>query len=186
MRRILLSAAVSLAFASSAQAGALEIGLGDDSAELFLTAPTGPYGFEDGQAGAGVAFNEDDDIVGQLSLEKIGRISESLRFNVGVKGYFGDMDRADETFSAVGVGGSVRFGLASSIPMGLILRGYIAPSVLSFSGAEGVTELDARVEAEFARSAAAFVGYSFMEVDLEGRGDVEVRDGLNVGVRLNF
>lgn len=185
MRRILFPIAAALLFASSAQAADLELRLSDDAGELEYLTGSEEVGLRNGRLGVGVLFNEEDDVIGQLRLESIGRVSESLSFLVGVKGYLGDLDRADETLTAVSVGGGVRLGLASQIPVALVLSGFVAPDVLTFGDLEGVVELEARLEAQLTPNAAAFVGYDFFEVDT-GPRDMDVQDGLSVGVRLGF
>ena len=185
MRRILFPLALCVACGSAAQAAELDINLNDETGKVMFRSPTDGFGMQNGRVGVGVLFNEDDDIIGELSLESIGRVSESLRFNVGVKGYVGELDDADETLTAIGIGGGVRFSLASTVPLSLALNGFIAPDILSFGDPTGVREFDATVEAEFARNAAAYVGYGYMEVKLDGP-DAEVRDGAIVGVRLSF
>lgn len=186
MRRILASSALSLVLASGVHAAELDINLSDETGEVTLSAPTDRYGMHNARAHVGVMFNDDDDIIGQVGLDSIGRVSESLRFHVGARGYLGDLDRPDETFSAIGIGGGLRLALATAIPVGLNLSGHFAPKVLSFSGAEGVRRYDALVDLQFAQNAGAYLGYSYMKVKLEDYRDVKVRDGVVVGVRLGF
>jgi hypothetical protein len=185
MRRILIPTAASLLLAANAQAADLELRLTDDAGELEYLTASETVGLQNGRLGVGVLFNEADDVIGQLRLESIGRVSESLSFQVGVKGYVGDLDRADETLTAIGIGGGVRFSLASQIPLSLVLSGFVAPDVLTFGDLEGVLELETRLEAQLTPNAAAFIGYDFFEADV-GPRDVDVQDGLSVGVRLGF
>jgi hypothetical protein len=68
-----------------------------------------------------------------------------------------------------------------------VLEGWIAPNILSFSGVDRVTELAARVEADVSERASVFVGWRNLEMDLDGgRGDYEVEDGVNFGLRFGF
>lgn len=187
MRRVLLPIALSIALLPAAHASDLELSLSDDTAELMFTVPTENFGLQDGRVGAGVLFNDDDDYIGQLSLESIGRVSQSLSFNVGIKGYAGQLDDPDDDVTAIGIGGGIRVGLATQIPLAVLVNGFLAPDILSFGDAEGLKEFEARLEAGFARNAAAFIGYNLFEVEVENRRrDVEVQDGVNVGVRLSF
>lgn len=187
MRKALSAFALAVLAMPAAHAASLDLSLSDDSAQFLLTTPTDQWGMRDGEAGVGLLFNEDDDLLGTLRLLSTNRVSPSLRFGVGVQGYLGDLDEVNETASAIAVGGNVGFSLAAQVPITLVLEGFIAPNILSFGDIERVTEYGARIEGEVSERAAVFVGYRKIEMDLDaGRGDYEVEDGLNLGVRIGF
>jgi hypothetical protein len=188
MRKFVPAIALSAALAvPAAHAAELELSLSDDDAQILVTTPGDQWGMRDSEVGAGIFFNEDDDLVGTLQLLSTNRVSPSLRFGVGVQGYLADLDRPNETAGAIAVGGNAGIGLASQIPVRFVLEGWIAPNILSFSGVDRVTELAARVEADVSERASVFVGWRNLEMDLDGgRGDYEVEDGVNFGLRFGF
>lgn len=185
MRRLLSAALISALLVPAAQAASLELKLNDEMAELEYAAPTGAMGLSGGEWGAGLLFNEDDDVVGTLSLRSLNRVSEALKFAVGFRGYLGNLDVPDEDLSSVAIGASVALSLAAQIPVSIGLSGYLAPDILTFGDAEGLREVALRVEAQLTPTAAVFVGYRELSVEFPG-GDYEVDDGGHLGVRLGF
>lgn len=187
MRKLFYSLALSALVAPAAHAATLDLSLNDEAAQFLVTSPTDSWGMQDAEAGVGVLFNEDDDLVGILRLLSVNRVSPSLRFGVGVQGYLGDLDDPNETVSGAAIGGNVGLSLAAQVPISLVLEGWIAPNILSFGEAEGFTDVSARIEAEVSNRAAVFVGYRQLEVDLEDtRRDYEIFDGGILGVRVGF
>lgn len=187
MRRLLIACLLAVSLAPAAQARSLELALNDDMAQFLFSSPTDPFGIRDAELGIGVLFNEDDDLVGLLRLMSTNRVSPSLRLGVGLQGYLGDLDIPNETLSGLAIGGNVGIGLAAQIPVSLVLEGWIAPRILSFSDTEKIREWTARIEAQISNQAAVFVGYRKLKVDLENysRGH-EVDDSAQIGVRIGF
>lgn len=187
MRRLLIACVLAISLVPAANARSLELALNDDVAQFLFSTATDPYGVRNAELGIGVLFNEDDDLVGTLRLLSTNRVSPSLRLGVGVQGYLGDLDRPNETMSGIAIGGNVGIGLAAQIPVALVLEGWIAPRILSFSDTEKIKEWSARIEAQVSKQAAVFVGYRRLKVDLEGfsRGH-KVDDNAQIGVRIGF
>ncbi len=185
--RKLVSILILSAFAVPAvHAASLELTLNDDVAQFLVTSTGNRWGMDNTQVGGGILFNENDDLLGTVRLLSTNRVSPSLRFAVGVQGYLGDLDRINETASAIAVGGNVGIGLAAQIPVSLVLEGWVAPSILSFGDTEKTKEWSARIEAAISRQAAVFFGYRKLEIEVENRGDYELDDSANFGVRLTF
>lgn len=186
MRKLVSALALSAALVPAAHAANLELTLNDDVAQFLVTAPGDRWGMSNTEVGAGILFNEEDDLLGTLRLMSTNRISPSLRFGVGVQGYLGELDNYDETASAVAIGGNVGLSLAAQVPLSLVLEGWIAPNILSFGDIEKTKEWSARIEAAISRQAAVFVGYRKLEMEVEDRRDYELDDSANIGVRLGF
>ena len=184
MRRSLTAAVLMLA-GLSAQAASLELNLNDEMAELVYAARTDSLGAGNGEGAIGLLFNEDDDWVASLRLLSVNRVSNALSFNVGFKGYYANLDAPDENFGALAIGGGVKLGLASQVPVAVALDVFLAPDILTSGDAEGVDELSLRLEAQLAPQAAAYVGYRLLEADF-GRRDHEVVDGAFLGIRIGF
>lgn len=186
MRKLVSILILSAFTVPAVHAASLELTLNDDVAQFLITSPGDRWGMDNTQLGAGILFNENDDVLGTLRLMSTNRVSPSLRFGVGVQGYLGELDKVDETASSIAVGGNVGLSLASQIPLSLVLEGWIAPNILSFGDTEKTKEWSARIEAAISRQAAVFVGYRKLEIEVENRGDYELDDSANFGVRLTF
>jgi hypothetical protein len=186
MRKLFPALVLSAALAPAVHAANLELTLNDEMAQFLVTSSAEPWGMRDAETGIGILFNENDDLLGTLRLLSTNRVSPSLRLGVGLQGYLGELDKVDETASAVAIGGNIGFGLAAQVPLTLVLEGWIAPGILAFGDIDGVTELAARVEAAVSPRATVFAGYRTLEMDIDGGGDYELDDGVNIGVRIGF
>ncbi|MDH5735166.1 MAG: YfaZ family protein, partial [Gammaproteobacteria bacterium] len=75
----------------------------------------------------------------------------------------------------------------SATPVALLAEGFIAPRVVSFSGAEQYREYRLAIELEVTPSARAYIGYRKMEVDLENiNPDIEIDDHAHLGIKVEF
>jgi hypothetical protein len=184
MRRLMTAFVVAIALVPAAHARSLELAINDDMAQFQFS--TNPWGAPDAEIGVGILFNEDDDLLGTLRLMSTNRVSPSLRLGVGVQGYLGDLDPINETMSAIALGGNVAFGLAAQVPVSLVLEGWIAPNILSFSDTERVREFSARVEAAVSNRAAVFIGYRSLKTNLVSHRRYELDDSAHIGVRIGF
>lgn len=174
------------------QATATDVGLnlGDDTAELNLRQELSVRSPDETRVGASLLFNEVGDVIGSGYIQVLGDLQpgfQALSYGAGIKGYGARLDDADTTLGAVGLGGMLRLDIPqTSIPMALVVEGYVAPDITTSGRGEGLVDLMARYEFRFARSASAYIGYRYMEIDLGGASDYEVDDDFLVGIRLSF
>jgi hypothetical protein len=185
MRHTFSTALLLLAMSPSVYAGALDLSLSDEMAEFVLSTDMTSWGFRGGELGAGLLFNEDDDLAGTLRLQSLNRVSNAFTYGVGLKGYGVRLDEADEDFAALAIGGEVDFSLATQLPLTVALNAYIAPDILTSDDAEGLHEVSARLQAGISQMASAFIGYRRLEADMPG-DDVEIDDNFHIGIRLGF
>lgn len=188
MRRLLIAFVLAISsVATVAQARGLELSLNDDMAQFLFSSGAEPLGIRDAELSFGVLFNEDDDVLGLLRMMATNRVSPSLKLGVGLQGYFGHLDQPDETMGGIAIGGNVGVGLASQIPLALVVEGWVAPRILSFSDADKIREWSARIEAQVSSNAAFFVGYRQLKIKLtEHRGNHKVDGSAQIGVRIGF
>lgn len=185
-------AALLLGLGFAGQAAAMDIGLnlGQDTAELSLRQELSVRSPDETRIGASLLFNETGDVVGSGYVEVLGDLRpgfQALSYGAGIKGYVARLDDADTTLGAVGLGGMLRLDIPqTTIPMALVLEGYVAPDITTTGRGEGVIDLTARYEFRFARSATAYVGYRYMEIDLGDAGDHQVDNDFLIGIRLSF
>lgn len=81
--------------------------------------------------------------------------------------------------SVVSVGG--HYTLALGNQLSLHGNAYYAPSVLTFSGLDGYTELGAKVQFEFNPNMAVFVGYRNIKFKYDDYSDSSFENGFYIG-----
>ncbi len=183
-----LAAASLVVFASGVQAQGLDVSLSDKTANFVYLTDSGSLGYGGADVGFGLFFNENDDFLGTANLLVTSHPTRgrNIQFGVGTKAYAGQVDAVDETAAAVAIGGLVRYVIPSETPMGFALEGDVAPTGTSFSDTESMNELMARFEIEVMPSTRGYVGYRYLDVDLDEWGEVELDDEIHVGIRINF
>ena len=88
---------------------------------------------------------------------------------------------------AAAIGAQVCYLFPSATPGARLAEGFIAPEVVSFSGAEQYREYRFALELEVTPSARAYVGYRKIEVELENvNQDVEIDDHAHLGIKIEF
>jgi hypothetical protein len=195
MRHHLRFALCSLAIAAASSvsmptlADAFDINLSEDAAYLtYLTRAEGfPYGGAD--LGFGVMFTDDDDWLASGKLLVMGPATvqgETFQVGAGAKAFAIDLDLPDDVVYGIGIGGAVRYVLPTEVPLAVVVEGYYAPDITAFSGAEDIIDISGRVELQISAGTRAYVGLRLIEVEGEAGGEVELDDGLHVGVRLTF
>lgn len=189
MRKSLLGAALLAAIATgSAHASSLDISLGDESANIMLMMEGANLSLGGADVGAGVFFNENDDIV--LHANWLGvnaRAAQNQPYSIaaGAKLYMGELDAADESLGGIGVGGRVALVRPHpTMPMSFGVEAYYAPNITSFGDAENILELNVRFELDITPSTKVYAGYRLLEAEFEGTGDVELDDSVHFGVRI--
>lgn len=181
---------VSSLAATQANATGVDIKLGNNAAEMTYLTKSSTFGYGGLDIGMGVFFNEDDDVQLNLSGMVTGNSAgnnRALKFGVGAKLSMADLDLIDEQVGALAIGMQMRYVIPSSTPVAFLVEGFIAPSITSFSGAERYIEYRLALELEVTPSARAYLGYRYMEYQLEGGYDYDEMDGEgHLGVRFDF
>jgi len=177
--------------ASTANAAGLDISLSDRTAHFQYLFDSGSLGYGGADVGAGIFFNEADDVLGTGHLLATSNPDgpSNIQFGVGAKAYAGVDERTnsdDQTIGAVGVGGLVRLILPAQTPMGVAVEGYRAPPITSFGDTRDLSEIMARFEIEVMPSTRGYVGYRLLEPDTEDFGDVAFDDEFHVGIRITY
>lgn len=191
-KRSIAAAVIAAACSAPAHAAGLDISLSDDTANFVWLTDAGSLGYGGADVGFGLFFSENDtddhDFVGTVNLLVTNNPASGNNFQLGVgaKAYAGQVDEPEEDVAAIAIGGLVRYIIPSETPMGIALEGYAAPSVTSFGDTERMREIMARFELEVMPSTRGYIGYRFLEPELDEAGDVELDDQLHVGVRVVF
>lgn len=182
-------AALTIALCStSAHANGFDISLSDETANVVYLTDSGSFGYGGADIGFGLFWNENDDVVGHANILVTSnpQSGNNFQFGIGAKGYLGNLDVSDEDVAAIGIGGLIRYVIPSATPMGISIEGYIAPDVTSFSDTEEVREVSARFEIEVMPSTRGYIGYRWLEPEMETAGDVEIDDEIHLGIRFIF
>mgnify|MGYP006297608205 CR=1 FL=1 len=171
-----------------AHAAGVDISLSDETAHIQYLTDSGSIGYGGADVGFGVFFNEADDVLGTANLLVTSNPASgnNLQFGVGAKAYAGEIDAIEEDVAAIAIGGLVRYVIPSQTPMGIALEGYVAPKVTSFDDTRSLSEVMTRFEIEVMPSTRGYIGYRWLEPELERAGDVELDDQVHVGIRIVF
>ncbi|MEX0732361.1 MAG: YfaZ family outer membrane protein [Aquisalimonadaceae bacterium] len=189
LRRCAIAAMLFAATTAASQASELEFAVSDEMAEVLAAGRTSPDASQNSRFGGGILFNDEDDLMGTLFLQVNNRGSgrwQPVTFGVGAKAYVADLDRADKTVGALGLGGDIGIGIPAGIPMSIILQGYLSPTITTSGNAKRVTDVMVRLEAEVTRGAHAFLGYRRIKVHSNEFRDTLIDDGPHAGIRLQF
>jgi hypothetical protein len=187
--RILLVAVTSILAFSQAQANDIEIALSAETAQFTVRSDSSLIGWGGADLAFGLFFNDDDDIIGQISLMQARQASKGapLTFGVGVRGYVGNLDLIKQNVLALGIGGEIRYTIPGVMPMAIYLQGHYAPKITSFSDTERVADLLLGYQIEILPQTIAFAGLRRLEVDTEKVNDYDLDDNrFHFGIRLTF
>jgi len=189
LKKIFALVAASLVSAQAHAVGA-ELRLANETAEADYLTRTSTFGYGGADMGLGVFFNEQDDLQFNAGIMITGNSAgnnRSWKFGVGAKLLFADLDVINDSVGALAVGAQVRYVIPSSTPVAFLVEGFIAPQIVSFSGAEQFREYRVALELEVTPSARAYVGFRHMEYEVENlQPDYELDDNGHVGIRIEF
>lgn len=176
---ILLSLASSSAFAADA-----DISLTNDSAKgqvnFFETT-------SDMQVGAGYTYHEGSRHIGNIDFHAQGRTALGnlpTTAGLGLRALAWDDDRLDG--GAVGLGGFATVNIPEAPGLSFTGALHYAPSILSFGDSDDLTSLELRANYRVIRNAELFAGYRYLNTDIEGGGDINLDEGVLVGMKLFF
>ena len=195
LRKALITIAALLPASSVLSAG-LDLKLSNETAEVTFLTQSATFGYGGADIGIGLFINENDDFLVNGSIIVSGSGTgdvRALHFGVGGKIYGGKLDlgttnpnTSDPSGGAIAVGANLRYVFPSSTPIAILVEGFWAPSVTSFSDFNRLVEYRAALELEVTPSARAYVGYRVLEVELDTGLDYTLDDNAHIGVRFAF
>ncbi len=104
-------------------------------------------------------------------------------FDITVGGRLYTWQESPDSFSALALGGSVRFSPLKRV--GLSAHVYIAPDITASSDSTGMTDLMLRLDYQVIPQAFVYVGYRNIEVKFPGKA-IDINDDVHVGLKLLF
>jgi len=186
MRRTCLLVAT-LLLGGQAQAAGLDVSLSDESANFEFLFDSSSLGYGGADLGVGLFFNEDDDqlLHGNVLITSNPGSNNPWQFGVGGKAYYADLDGGDSG-AAIGIGGLVRYVIPAELPMGVVVEGYHSPKITSFDDLDRFNEASARFEVEIMPSTRGYVGFRFLDAELDNGGDTTLDEEFHLGIRVFF
>lgn len=174
-----------LSISVHAQQGVRAI-LGEDSARFIYV--TEAWGQEIGSLDveAGVLVNGSDNTLLHLgALVQHQNIDRSINLSVGARVYYTNIENKDATLIALG--GDLLLSPENWSGMGIGVSYYTAPSVTTFSDAEGFTEYSVSVHYQITPQANLYFGYQKVTIELRGNiGERDLEEGSFLGIKLDF
>ncbi|MBL4763352.1 MAG: hypothetical protein JKY93_11735 [Gammaproteobacteria bacterium] len=175
--------------ASTVQANELEIALSSDTAFFGFTTDSSAIGYGGADLNFGLLFNEADDVALSAGLTVLRQpdMEAPLTFGVGVKAYYVDIDRTGDTATSIAIGGQIKYTIPAKMPVNLVAEYYFSPDITTFGDADGLDELNLRVELEVMPQTMGYIGLRKLEIDgKDGSADTEISDDIQFGVRIAF
>jgi len=198
LRKALITIAALLPASNVLSAG-LDLKISNEMAEAIFLTQNSTFGYGGADIGFGLLINENDDfmLTGAIMVSGSGTGDvRALHLGVGGKAYAGRLDlQSNNTVNssqekpsggAIAIGGDVRYVFPAKMPFAILVEGYWAPSVTSFSDFDSLYEYRADVELEVTPSARAYVGYRKLQVELDTGYKYDVDDTVHIGVRFEF
>ncbi len=202
----LFAAAILLAAPASLWAGALDLSLGNETANLVyvfnedpLNRERAPRQNEGSEVSLGIFFNEaSDNIVHGTLLARGYRESRASQYQVsaGMRLVGGNIsvvdeqnnDEEGETVGALALGFQAGLLLKSGKhnPVDITFEGFYAPSITSFSDAERYGEVSVRLQMDIMTRARAYVGYRRIRFDTNDFENITLDRNAHVGLSISF
>lgn len=185
--------AASLLASPATQALDFEFALSGDTADLRFFGDSGAIGGWGGtEIYGGLLFTDEDDYLATFGAMARRPPSQGfpLTAGVGIRGYFGDLDRPDASVAAVAIGGELRYTIPARMPMAVLGELHYAPSITSFADSDEVFDWTVRYQIEIMPDTLLFVQYRDLEIEVDKApprgGDYTVVDDPMIGVRFTF
>jgi len=176
------------AAAASKVGGTIELAVSDDYIQGRYFTNGGILGLENVQGDVGVYFSDGRDLIGNIGvMSKPTQVFiDGLTFSAGARGYLALLsDPNDDVFGAA-PGVEARYALPFEWPIYAVGNIFYAPDILTLGDAEGILDLDARLEAQIVPSAIGFIGYREFRFDSDEGSDTRAASEIQIGGRFTF
>lgn len=140
------------------------------------------------QVGAGYTYHEGSRHIANVDVHAQGRTALGnlpTTAGIGLQGIYWDDDPFDG--GAVGLGGFATVNIPNVPGLSFTGAAHYAPDILSFGDSQDMTSLELRGSYRVIRTAEVFVGYRYLNTDLEDiPGDADLDEGVMAGMKLYF
>lgn len=174
--------AAAATFDASIGEEAVRVGLEGDLSSVFSSAK--------GQYDLGALWRSEDGgdafvpHVGVLLTGDAGARDAKVTAGLGIRAAYIDGESNDG--SAIALGGQVDVRIPGYDRVALGAYGYFAPEVTTFGDTDKYYDVGLSLGYEVIKDASVYVGWRKVVADLDGGGEIEADDGLNIGLRLDF
>jgi hypothetical protein len=171
------------------QANDVELALSKDTAQFTFRSDSSMIGWGGADLGFSLFYNDNSDILGQMSLLQMRPASEESPFTLGVgaKIYLGTLDKPSANIFALAISGEARYTFPGTMPMAIYLNGNWAPDITSFADTEEVIDFTLGYQIEILPQTTAFIGLRTLEVDTKAKNGIKLDDDqLHIGARFTF
>lgn len=208
MKKLMAFAILLLAPVASVSAGALDLSLGDDSANIVYLFSEDPLNrkrrAQDGgsELALGVFFNEPGTSLVHTTLLARGyrgNAQSRYQLSAGVRIVGGDINvdeelgienSEEESVMALALGFQtgllVRSAGRNYNPMDITFEGFYAPSISSFSDAENYFEAALRLQIEIMTRARAYIGFRRISFETVNHDELLLDDNTHIGLSISF
>lgn len=189
MLRLTTLALIFCSLSSPLYANDLELALSKDTAQFTFRSDSSMIGWGGADLAFSLFYNDNNDVLGQISLLQLRPPSEEnpVSLGVGAKIYLGTLDNPSANIFALAISGEVRYTFPGKMPMAIYLNGNWAPDITSFSDTKEVLDFNFGYQIEVLPQTTAFIGYRRLEVDTKEKDGVRLDDDqLHLGVRFTF
>ncbi|MGQ0618797.1 MAG: YfaZ family outer membrane protein [Panacagrimonas sp.] len=193
LKRVSVAAAIAL-FASAAQAEVFDAAIAEDTLRVSVGGPLSRFiNLDKGEYDLGVIAGEVEDSgddkffsghAGLLLTGDAGATGANVTAGLGARLQY--LDGEGDSGGGLALGGQVRVKLPQATRVRFNAYAYYGPDASIFGDFDSFLEFSGSVGYEILRDAEFYVGYRVIEVGLDEGPDVDVEDGIHVGIRLDF
>ncbi len=164
-----------------------ELGLSFSDESVWFTYRS-PFDRGIGHFTASFFTNEDEDALWHFRFLRVGDpvADWPFDFGLGMGTYYVLLDTPDEEIPAITLSALGQYSIEAPYPMRLIADVSFAPDITTFNDGEGLVDFGLGLEVDLSDYVSGFLGYRFLEVEVEGVEDIELDQSLHLGVRLGF
>lgn len=174
-----------LAASANVQSHTLDLNLNNDAVALDYSTQLNKSELN---VGAGLLHHQDygDVYYGSFFVADNVNKQSGILAGIGGRAYYFDIDRSNDSGTAIGLGGFLNWDVPSVTNLSLRSDMYYSPDVLAFDEVDGYIDFTARVQYRIIEQAWVYVGYRYAEAKTEAPGKAKLDEGGHLGIMLWF
>lgn len=177
---------ITLLMSSTAFAADIDITLGNKSARFMYMTEAFGQDFGRLEMESGFLYTEDKDYLVNLGLLVRGEsVSVPLIVSIGARAYLSNL--RNYNVGAIAIGGDLSFNPEVWGGVGIGANYYVAPGVVAFADATGLTEYGIYLSYRITQQAKVDLGYRVIDIKIRHDvGNIELDKGGYFGLSLSF
>lgn len=166
----------------------IEAYVSQDALQVLYTRDASVPVLGDSKLRGGFFFNEGRNVIAIAEiLTEFGSTGQDpgsrWRARIGPRAY-GALVADDNDAFSIGLGGELRYFLTFDRATSVAVSAYYAPDIVTFGQSDGVRDISLDIRTRLNDQTDVFLGWRTLELDLPN--DLEVDDGLHLGVQARF